>query len=146
MKTSQQRHTLARKLTIGVGLFCLATSAALVGADTSSGGAPVVSLGCEATAAPVVISNVDCAMGVARAFDIDLSNGLAPWCDGQTSLQVYGCSDGTTNSEANAVAITKRDRNRQDERIDEALALFAANNVETQRCLALTNPGPACIP
>ena len=151
---------------IGAVLASLLLAATTVGiADTFPSSQFPVRFGCPGT---MVIHNVDCEMGVATAFDIDLSNGLAPWCDGKTDTTVYGCSDGSV-TDVSSTAERERDRRVRchqhvpslhpdgamraleercagDAWVDKALVALAEARVFGRPCLALALRTPACVP
>jgi len=159
MTTSQQQPDLARWLTACLILLGLLVPLAVFGNDSSANEPHlVVAFGCEGTTEATVISNIDCDMGVADAYDIDRTNGLAPWCDDQVNLSMYGCvSEHGPDQRAgchqhpptlhpDGVQRAAQQPCDGDEWVIEILIQLAANETRTKRCLALANPGPACTP
>ena len=91
----------------------------------------------------------------------------APWCDIRTNTTIYGCFDDTDEADPVDVGGDAKDESCQDTTatlvsdkagqpvevecayeiwIDDILLQLEEARVSAQRCLALANPTPACIP
>lgn len=161
---TQSRRTVRQLIFLLVALLAvgLLVPAALGGPVEAADSRIQNTFGCAGT---LVISNTDCAMGVANAHDnfgiaasprVEVPNGLAPWCDAQPNRTVYGCLD---RSDPVVATAAKGRRARQvecDQPVANAcespawlldvMAELAENKVRADACLALTDPGPECTP